>query len=306
MSQAAIIVNPTKLDDAAKSRQAVDEVCERHGQPRPLWIETTEDDPGGGQTRQALDEGADLVCALGGDGTVRAVAEVLAGTDVPLGLLPAGTGNLLARALELSIGSIEDAMEVALTGRTARIDVGTLRVDGAAQEKVFVVMAGMGMDAEIMDTTDERLKSAVGWPAYVVAGLRALRGSGFAARVQADQGPTVRRKARMVVVGNSGKLRGGVALLPDAVLDDGLLDVAVLAPRGPIGWIRTTASVLAAERGHDEDHQELARVQAPAFRVSADRPTATQLDGDPVGEHRRIECRVRAGALLVRVDTEAS
>jgi len=171
---------------------------------------------------------------------------------------------------------------------------------------VFVVMAGMGMDAEIMDTTDERLKSAVGWPAYVVAGLRALRGSGFAARVQADQGPTVRRKARMVVVGNSGKLRGGVALLPDAVLDDGLLDVAVLAPRGPIGWIRTTASVLAAKRGHDHDHEELARVQAPAFRVSADRLTATQLDGDPIGEHRRIECRVRPGALLVRVSSDES
>lgn len=299
MSRAAVVANPSKLDDAEATRRVLEEVSETHGWDRPLWVETTEEDPGGGQTREALAQGADLVCALGGDGTVRAVAEVLAGGDVPLGLLPAGTGNLLARALDLTLDSLEDAMSVALTGRTARIDVGTLRVDGSADEQVFLVMAGMGLDAETMDRADERLKGAVGWLAYLVSGMRAAIGGGFTAHVRTDDGPTVRRAVRSVVVGNSGRLQGGMKLMPDARLDDGLLDVAVIAPRGLAGWVRTIVSIITSGRGH----ADLARLQGTTVRVAAGEPTATQLDGDPVGEHRQMVCRVRPGALLVRVGT---
>ncbi|MGN8244916.1 diacylglycerol/lipid kinase family protein [Cellulomonas soli] len=297
MNRAAIVANPSKLDDPAATRQVVERVCTRHGWSTPLWIDTTEEDPGGGQAREALAEGVDLVCALGGDGTVRAVAEVLAGGEVPLGLLPAGTGNLLARALELAPDDLEAAVELALTGRTARIDVGALRADGASDEHVFLVMAGMGLDAETMSGTDERLKGVLGWPAYVLSGLRAAAGRGFTAHVQPEHGTTVRRHVRAVLIGNSGRLQGGIELLPEASLDDGLLDVAVVSPRGPFGWARTIATVLTRGRGN----RQLARLQGAAFRVVADRPTATQLDGDPIGVHRRLECRVRPGALLVRV-----
>ncbi|WP_449386403.1 diacylglycerol/lipid kinase family protein [Cellulomonas soli] len=297
MNRVAVVANPSKLSDVAHVRELVEQACARHGWASPLWIETTEEDPGGGQTREALEHGVDLVCALGGDGTVRAVAEVLAGGDVPLGLLPAGTGNLLARALELAPDDLESALDLALTGQDARIDVGALRVDGSSHEHVFLVMAGMGLDAETMDGTDERLKGVLGWPAYVISGVRAAAGRGFTARVQPEDGATVRRRVRAVLLGNSGRLQGGIELLPEASLDDGLLDVAVVSPRGPFGWARTIATVVTRGRGN----RQLTRLQGPAFRVVADRPTATQLDGDLIGEHRRLECRVRPGALLVRV-----
>ena len=300
MTRVAIVANPAK-QEVVEARPRLDAVCERHGLERPLWFETTPEDPGSGQTREALEQGADLVCAFGGDGTVRAVAEVLAGGDVPLGLLPGGTGNLLARALSLTSDDVEDAMQVVLDGRDERIDVGTLRFDGDDEEHVFLVMAGVGLDAETMVRTDERLKAVVGWPAYILGGLRAVVGRGFTARVQVQGGSPVRRTTRAVVIGNSGRLQGGVELMPDARLDDGLLDVAVVAPRGLVGWVRTLATVVASGRGH----RHLDRHQGAAVRVRTDRPVATQLDGDPVGDHREVEARVRAGALTVRVAREA-
>lgn len=300
MTLVAIVANPAK-QEVVDARPGLERVCKEHGLEPPLWFETTPDDPGSGQTREALEQGADLVCAFGGDGTVRAVAEVLAGGDVPLGLLPGGTGNLLARALSLTSDDPEAAMQVVLDGRDERIDVGALRFDGDDDEHVFLVMAGVGLDAETMVRTDERLKAVVGWPAYILGGMRAALGRGFTAHVQVQGGPPVRRTTRAVVIGNSGRLQGGVELMPDARLDDGLLDVAVVAPRGLVGWVRTLATVLTSGPGH----RHLDRHQGPAVRVRTERPTATQLDGDPVGAHRTIEARVRPGALTVRVASEA-
>jgi YegS/Rv2252/BmrU family lipid kinase len=296
MTTIAIIANPTKLDDVDAERQTIEKVCARHGIERPLWIETTEDDPGGGQTREALERHADVVCAFGGDGTVRAVAEALAGGDVPLGLLPAGTGNLLARALGVPIDDTAEAMEAVLSGHERRIDVGVLRADGGP-ERLFVVMAGMGLDAEMMDRTDERLKAKVGWPAYLVGGARALAQGGFRAWVQLAGESVVRQRAQAVVIGNSGELSGGLVLMPDAEVDDGLLDVAVVAPRGVVGWTRSLVTLATKGRGH----AGLARRQATAVRVRAGRETGTQLDGDPIGSHREIEVRIRPGALPVRL-----
>lgn len=296
MTRVAVVANPAKVEDTAKARRVIEEVCAAHGLDAPLWFETTEEDPGGGQARDALAQGADLVCAFGGDGTVRAVAEVLAGGDVPLGLLPAGTGNLLARTLELAPDDLAAAVEVALGGRDLRLDVGALRVDGG-EEQVFLVMAGMGLDAEMMDRTDERLKAAVGWPAYIVGGVRAVAGGGFTARVQLSGGQVVRRSARAVVIGNSGRLQGGLELMPEARLDDGLLDVAVVAPRGVVGWARALWTVVSSGEGH----RHLDRRQSEAVRVRSARPTTAQLDGDPIGAHRELEARVRPGALVVRV-----
>ena len=298
MTRIAVVVNPSKFDDVAGQRAILDAVCARHGLERPLWFETSEDDPGLGQTRDALAHGADVVCAFGGDGTVRAVGEALAGGDVPLGLLPAGTGNQLAHALGLATGDAAEALETVVTGTDRRIDVCVMRADGG-QEQVFLVMAGMGLDAETMDNTDDRLKARVGWPAYILGALRAAAGRGFGVRIDLGQGQTVRRRrARAVIVGNSGRLRGGLQLMPDALLDDGLLDVTVLSPRGLLAWAQTLLTVATAGR---RGHRHLERRQATRLRVRAGVPTLTELDGDVIGDHRELEVELRPGALLVRV-----
>ena len=215
---------------------------------------------------------------------------------MPLGLLPGGTGNLLARALGLDVEDAAGAMEIVLGGREEQIDVGVLRADGG-EEHVFLVMAGMGLDAEMMGRTDERLKAAVGWVAYLTGGLRALAEGGFGAWVQLAGGPAVRRYARSVVVGNSGRLVGGLDLMPDARLDDGLLDIAVVAPRGVRGWVHALVALASGRRGK----RDLDRRQAPVVRVRAAEPTQAQLDGDPIGAFRELEVRVNPGALRVLV-----
>lgn len=128
---AAVIFNPSKTADGERLRELVRQVCAEIGLGEPLWFETTVEDPGRGQTHEALHRGASVVIAAGGDGTVRAVASVMAGTGVPMGLLPVGTGNLLARNLDLPLGDDRETVAVALTGRTRAIDIGWLRIESS-------------------------------------------------------------------------------------------------------------------------------------------------------------------------------
>src|ERR1700744_2037965 len=127
MSRAAVVVNPTKLDDDEAFRKSVRQAMDDPGGHEPLWLETTREDPGRGQAESAVSAGVDLVLACGGDGTVTACAEGITGTGGPLAIIPMGTGNLLARNLGLPMGT-DDALAVALGGVQAPIDAG--RVNG--------------------------------------------------------------------------------------------------------------------------------------------------------------------------------
>ncbi|WP_127125711.1 diacylglycerol kinase family protein [Georgenia sp. SYP-B2076] len=135
----AVVFNPSKSADGEALRQLVSQTAADVGLDEPLWFETTVDDPGLGQTRAALEQGASVVIAAGGDGTVRAVAEGLAGTAVPMGLLPLGTGNLLARNLDLPMADQREMVATAFTGRNRTMDLGWLRTEplsAAEAEKV--------------------------------------------------------------------------------------------------------------------------------------------------------------------------
>lgn len=306
-SRAAIIVNPTKFDDeaaAAKTRESIEAVCREHGWEPPAWIETTPDDPGAGQARQAIDDGADLICPLGGDGTVRAVAAALVDSDVPMGLLPGGTGNLLARNLELPIESVEEALTVALTGRDDRIDVGTINViaPGDTQDTehdyYFLVMAGMGFDATVMADAPEQLKAQFGWPAYVVAGIKHLGSDRFGVQVKIDDQPRFGRRVRTVVVGNVGHLQGGVELLPEAEVDDGELDVVMLSPKGVLGWAGVLGHIVTRKRrGHPRIEHH--RVRTMSLRLTE--AQEVQLDGDPIGPGTVLRFGVKPACLRVRI-----
>jgi YegS/Rv2252/BmrU family lipid kinase len=291
---AAVVVNPVKIDESVRGQVVA--VCTGLGWAPPLWLLTSPEDPGTGQARLAVERGADVVIACGGDGTVRAVAQALAVTGVAMGLLPVGTGNLLARTLGLPT-DIATATRVALTGDDRVIDVGRISAD-EGDELVFLVMAGTGFDAAIMESTPEKLKGRVGPLAYIISGLRAMRGRRARVAIALDGRDPVRRSTRMVVVGNTGTLVGGLALMPDASIDDGLLDVVSLAPKGWVGWIAVAARVVTRNR---RGGRRIERWQAHDIVVTSDVPQPAQVDGDLIGEARELRMCVDAGALVVRV-----
>src|SRR6201996_6683145 len=156
MSRAAVVVNPTKLDDDEAFRKSVRRAMDDHGWDEPLWLERTPEDPGRGQAASAVSAGAALVLACGGDGTVTACAEGVAATGVPLAIIPLGTGNLLARNVRLPMG-LDEALAVALGGVQQPVDAG--QVNG----ELFVVMAGLGLDARMLEGTSDPLKKRLGW-----------------------------------------------------------------------------------------------------------------------------------------------
>lgn len=293
----AVIANPAKFDDLTMVQSRFAQLCADHDWPEPTWYETTPDDPGTGQARQAIAEGATLVCPLGGDGTVRAVATALVEQNVPLGLLPGGTGNLVARNLKLPVDDLDAALLVAVTGQDCRIDVGLVRFDDGPAE-AFLVMTGMGLDGEIMAEVDEGLKRTVGWWAYLISGARALFRFGFEVSVQVGPQRLMRQHARTVLVANCGELTAGVRLVREASVTDGRLDALVASPNSLSGWVAVVLHVLSARR---RGHPALVHLTAPQVEITAKRPVACQLDGDPAGEHHRLRCDIRPGALRVRL-----
>lgn len=292
MRRAAVVYNPIKVPDLPAMTTRVDTFMTRNGWAEPLWLETTEDDPGGGMCKQAIDEGCDVVFVCGGDGTVMAAVTALAGTDTPLAILPAGTGNLLARNLDLPLNDEEASLRIGVSGRDMRIDV------GVCEDRKFAVMAGLGFDAAIMRDAPEGLKKAVGWPAYVVSAGKHLRGRGIRVSITVDDGEPMHRRVRSVVVGNVGKLQAGIPLLPDARADDGYLDVVVIAPRNVLDWARVTGRVL--RRAHVPD-RKMERFRARRVLIEASRSEPRQLDGDVIEDSRTMDIGIEPLALAVRV-----
>ena len=294
-----IVYNPTKIDDLDKRRSTAAALASEHGYDEPVWAETSEDDPGLAMGREAVDSGADLVCAMGGDGTVRFVAAALRGTGIPMGIIPEGTGNLLARNLSLPLGGFEAALRVALGGADRPIDVGLVQFDDE-DEEVFLVVAGVGVDGDTMANTNENLKKLVGWFAYVASGAKALLAEGFRVRVSNDlPGPDGRsHRARSYMVCNCGILTGGVVLVPEAEPDDGHLDTLVLSPRGPLGWAAVLTDVATR---HRRGHKQMRHWTGHQAEASFDKSPTGQIDGDAVGQVRRMRTDIDPGALVVRI-----
>jgi YegS/Rv2252/BmrU family lipid kinase len=291
--RAAVVIHPAKHDDMDGFQAAVRKAMTELGWAEPLWLETRPDDTGERLAREAVRSGVDLVLASGGDGTITACVAGVAGSGIPLGVLPCGTGNLLARNLALPL-SLDEALTVALTGSDRRLDVGT------ANGRPFVVMAGIGFDAELLGGTSEELKKHMGWAAYVLSALRHLGDRPVRVVLRADSGPPQRRWASGVIIGNVGSLQGNVRLLPDAVPDDGVLDVAVLAARGWTGWVRLAADVLLRRRTG-----RLGRLACRDLVVDVGRARPWEVDGEVAGCTRQLRITLQPGNLLLRVPATA-
>jgi diacylglycerol kinase (ATP) len=334
----AAVMNPVK-GDVMRVRQAISRHAHSTGAGKPLWFETTADEAGADAARRAVEAGARLVIASGGDGTVRAVAGALRNTGVVLGIVPSGTGNLLARNLGLPIGNPEAAVEVAFGGQDRTVDVGIAEFtspDDVTTQHPFTVVAGVGVDAAMIANTSPFLKERFGWIAYVDGILRSLitskpvrariRIDGSAAAGAGPAGAAASDKdgdgqlnrsfdVHSVLVGNVGGLPGGVELIPDARIDDGVLDVAIMHPRTVFGWLYIGRTLVWENQvlRHTKLGRKLIRVQSqfspnvleyargPVVGVKLEQPVEAELDGDEFGLVHTAVFRADAGSLIVRV-----
>lgn len=288
--RSAVVVNPVRVADVPALRKTVEAALADAGWPAPVWYETTREDPGVGQARRAVEEGAEVVFVCGGDGTVRACIEGLAGSEAALAVLPGGTGNLLAKNLGLP-DDPKEGVRLAVDRGRRLIDVA--EVDG----QVFAVMAGMGFDADTMEDASPKLKSVIGAPAYVLSALKHLNDPAMRVEVTIDDDPPLQRRARSVIVGNVGRLQGGLPLLADAQPDNGQLDVAIMAPQNLMHWAALATGVLLRRR-------RIARMEVlrgSRIRVRSDAEQLCHLDGDPIGRRRSLKVTVRPGALWMCV-----
>jgi diacylglycerol kinase family enzyme len=297
----AVVLNPVK-NKSLEARQAIIDACDLAGWDSPRFFETTLEDPGYGQSRQALEYGADVVLVCGGDGTVRVVAESLAHKGVAMGLIPLGTGNLLARNVELDVNDIAGCIQIALFGHQRFIDTASMGIDnsitGESSTHTFLVIAGMGLDAEVVGDTKEDLKKTVGWLAYTEAGVRHLPGRRKRVTITMDDQPEQARKIRSVLFANCGLIPGGIDFIPEAMIDDGMLDIVVMSPRSAFGWIAMYAKILFK---HKRNLPVMNFYRSGKVTIRSQEPMATQLDGDPAGEATEVTVQVQPGSLLVRV-----
>lgn len=291
------VINPATRR-AAAAKAALLRQATALALPEPQFLETTVDAPGAAQARTAVAQGADVVVAIGGDGTVRNVASTLAGTSMPLGVIPSGTANLFALNTGIPRSRRRLAARIALSGATQLVDMGHVRVlrspDRPATEHEFLVVAGLGNDAATLTDVTPASRYILGWLAYVVAGIRRLAAPMVALTV--DGRP---EKTWCVLVGNTGRLPLGIRLFPDARPDDGLLTTMILPLASPLEWVRVAASGILGRT-----FPPLRYEQASEVTVGADAPTPAHVDGDPIGEVTSLEVSIRPGVLQLRVPTD--
>ncbi|MFF2273596.1 diacylglycerol/lipid kinase family protein [Agromyces sp. NPDC058136] len=317
--RAAVIFNPSKQGVDAL-RAAVGRAEARQSFAPTLWLETTEADPGKGGAHEAVDAGVDLVIAAGGDGTVRSVAAGLRGSGMPMGIVPLGTGNLFARNLDIPVNDIDDAVVLAFSGADRVVDVivaEVTRPNGDDEAHLSLVMAGIGIDAEMIQNTNPELKKRVGWLAYVDAGLRALPASKpFPAQYRLENRRHHRARVASILVANLGYLPGNIELIPDAEIDDGHLDVVVLQPRNLLGWLFIWRTVFWENRvlrksalgrqfidltsGNRRQQIVYRRGRSVELEFEGG-PQEFEIDGDEFGSVVSARFRVDPAALVVRV-----
>jgi diacylglycerol kinase (ATP) len=316
---AAVVYNPIKVDiDAIRAVVAREQ--SDAGWEETLFFETSADDPGQGPAKDALDAGATLVIAAGGDGTVRAVAEVVRGSDAALALLPSGTGNLLARNLKLTLDDLDHSIHSAFTGRDRAIDIAQIKIrreDQSVDQHAYLVMAGLGIDAKMIANTDDDLKAKAGWLAYVKAIALVFRDkNNLRFRYRLDESPIRTMRAHTIMVGNCGSLPANILLMPEAAVDDGVFDVLILKPESVFGWVQIAAKVFwengvvrrtkLGRKLPEKNVDALNYTTGTELSLRLNRPEEIELDGDGFGKAIAFKTWLEPGGLTVRVPDDES
>ena len=244
---------------------------------------------------RAVRHGVDVVVAVGGDGAVLQVVRSLAGTQVALGIIPLGTGNLLAGNLDIPKG-VDDAVKVLVDGGRRRIDLGRLTVGG--KRTMFAVACGVGFDAEVMESTDPREKQRLGKLAYV---LSAIRRQAQVHDVTYDvtlDGVHQSMEAAQILIANFGGMGAGLKTRLEIEPADGLLDVLVIRASGPLGGLLAGWEALRQDEPGESPEGHVYRTRVRKIRVSTAARRLVETDGSVVGK-TPIRVTVRPAALTV-------
>ena len=312
--QYAFIVNPSKPQAEAR-RLHIQRFCEAKGLNRIRFYDTQLDKDGRVCALEALEDGADVVIAVGGDGTVRTVASAVSGNGHALGIIPIGTGNLFARNMGVPVDDIDAALTVATSHGSRLVDMGRLTLLAHPEDDhghAFLIIAGIGFDAAMIDDTNPELKANISWLAYFVGGVKNLFAPKFRGTltVTSADGSTHTIKNldfRTVMAGNCGQIPM-FSLMPAASYDDGLLDFEIIDTTGGIlGWANLFGDVVhqtiigKPEQNPLSTNSTIEQVQGVSAEITLEKPAKAQVDGDMLPETKHIRFSVDHRALIVRV-----
>jgi YegS/Rv2252/BmrU family lipid kinase len=259
------------------------------GVQKLLWYEVPKSKKAGKQARRAVQEGAELVFVWGGDGMVQRCLDALAGSTAVVAIVPAGTANLLAGSLDIP-ADVQQAVRIGFAGRRHRLDLG--KVNG----EHFAVMAGVGLDAQMLADSDRSAKERAGRLAYFWSALRHTRDASTPVRIRIDGRPWFSGEVSCVLLGNVGTIAGGIQVFDDARPDDGWLEVGVATASGTVQWARTMARMVAGR----SDRSPFVRItRARRVDVKLGKPLAYELDGGVRKATRRLKVRLVPAAVTV-------
>jgi diacylglycerol kinase (ATP) len=270
-------------------------VLERREVTDVFWREVGKSRFAPAEVKKALARDADLIFIWGGDGMVQRCINVLAGSNAAVAIVPAGTANLLATNLGIP-KDIEQAVEIGLSGRSRRIDVG--RINGER----FAVMAGAGFDARMIGDADGGLKDRFGRLAYVWTGAKHLREKPFRAKIKVDGARWYDGEASCILLGNVGKLFGGVEAFEDAYPDDGVLELGVVSAEGVREWAGTVARAVVGTAA-SSPHAFTTKVHS--VRIKLDRKVLYEIDGGDRKKVRTLRVEVEPAAVQICVPVDA-
>lgn len=309
----AFVINPSK--PRAKQRRAhIEEFCAAKGLQNVQYIETQLDKDGRACALEALENGADVVVAVGGDGTVRTVASAVSGTGHALGIIPIGTGNLFARNMGIPVDDIDAALALATSHGSRKVDMGRLTLLDHPEDDhghAFLIIAGVGFDAAMIDDTDPALKANISWLAYFAGGIKNLfapkyHGSVTITGTDGSQHSITGLNFRTFMAGNCGQIPV-FTLMPNAAYDDGKLDFEIIDTKGGLlGWANLFGDVVhqtitgKAEQSPLSANSTLDQIQGVSAEIVLEKPVPAEVDGDMLPKTKHLKFTVDHQALIVR------
>lgn len=291
-----VIFNPVSgQGDPEERKKIISEALAAQGYTYQ-FIATTPESGAKAKAEEALQQGADLLAVSGGDGTVTEAMSALVGTDIPIAVLPAGTGNLLSINLGIPT-TVPEAVTVALGGKKYALDLARTH-DG----RYFAIMGGLGMDAQMIADAGRNAKNKMGKLAYLWAALKNLPRRRAYVDIILDGKPPIRRRVKSVLLANMGKITGGLEAMPTASPNDGLLDVGILKAATLAHWVHLMGSALLGKANQDP---ALEVYQARKVTLRPRHPQPVQFDGEDGGTTQELTVEIVPQAVFVLVPEDA-